>query len=82
MELHLANPELEAKITQWTRETGRPASELLEDAVAAYLDECQQVRQMLDRRFGELAEQRVRPIDGDEALARLKENTARQRRGE
>jgi hypothetical protein len=54
----------------------------LEDAVAAYLEESQKVRQMLDQRFDEMASLRVQPMDGDEALGRLKEKTARQRRSE
>lgn len=64
MQLHLKTPELEARIERWSAETGRPADELLEDAVAGYLDGLAEVRKLLDSRYDDLASGRVRPIDG------------------
>ena len=37
MEVHFA-PDLQAKIDQWVRETGRPVEELIEDAFAGYAE--------------------------------------------
>ncbi len=36
MAVHL-NPVLQAKVDQWASETGRPADELVEDAMAGYI---------------------------------------------
>jgi predicted transcriptional regulator len=78
MEIRL-EPELAAKVEQWSAETGRPASELAEDAFAAYFAEVGEIRQMLDSRYDDLASGRVRPIPGEEAYEILKER-ARARR--
>ncbi len=79
MEVHLNNPELKAKIDQWMTETGRPADELVEDAMAGYFDELARVRGMLDGRYDEIKSGKVKLIDGEDALARLKEKTQAQR---
>jgi len=34
MQVHFTNPDLQAKIEQWVSQTGRPAEELVEDAMA------------------------------------------------
>ena len=70
MELHFSST-LQAKLDQLARDTGRPASELVEDAIAGYLDEVAQTREMLDSRYDDLKSGRVKPIDGEEAFARL-----------
>jgi Arc/MetJ-type ribon-helix-helix transcriptional regulator len=71
MEVHLS-AELQAKIDQWVSETGRPVEELIEDAFAGYVPELEQTREMLDSRYDDLKSGRVKPIDGEEAFARLK----------
>lgn len=71
MELHLSNPELEAKISQWVAETGRPVDELVEDALAGYLQEAAQAREMLDSRYDDLKSGKARLIDGEEARAQV-----------
>jgi hypothetical protein len=48
---------------------------LLENAVAGYLDEVQQVREMLDSRYDDLASGRIQGIDGEEAFRLLMEKT-------
>ena len=53
MEVHL-RPDVQAKLDQMTRESGRPSDELVEDAVVGYFDELAQTREMLDRRFDDL----------------------------
>jgi predicted transcriptional regulator len=78
MEVHFTR-DVEAKLEQMARESGRPSSELVEDAVIGYFDELSQTREMLDRRYDDLESGRVKPIDGEEAYRRLMEKTDAQR---
>jgi len=71
MEVHFP-PDLQAKIDQLVIETGRAPDKLLEDAMAGYVAELVQTREMLDSRYDDLKSGRVKPIDGEEAFARLK----------
>jgi len=64
MTVHL-NSDLQGKLDQLALETGRPDGELVEDAIAGYLDELLQAREMLDSRFDDLKSGRVKPIDGE-----------------
>ncbi|MGP8245691.1 MAG: hypothetical protein ACLQVN_14380 [Bryobacteraceae bacterium] len=80
MEVHLNNPDLEAKVDQWVAETGRLRDELVEDAMAAYFDELARARRMLDSRYDDLKSGKVEPIDGEEFFESLrKEELLRQR---
>ena len=72
-------PDVQAKLEQMARESGRPSDELVEDAVVGYFDELTRTREMLDRRFDDLESGRVQPIDGEEAYRRLMEKTEAQR---
>jgi predicted transcriptional regulator len=78
MEVHLT-PDVEKKLIDLAGQSGRATDELLQDALAGYLDELLQTRDMLDRRYDELKSGRVKPIDGEEAFARLKAKTEAQR---
>jgi predicted transcriptional regulator len=78
MEVHF-NPDLQAKLDQLATETGRPTGELVENAVAGYLEELAGMRDMLNSRYDDLKSGRVQPIDGEEAFARLKAKTEAQR---
>ena len=81
MDLHLNNPDLQAKIERWTAETGHPADELAEDAIASYLADGAEVRHMLDSRYDDLMSGRVRPVSGEklraQVLEKLRARTAR-----
>jgi predicted DNA-binding protein len=79
MEVSL-QPDLAAKVEQWSAETGRPVSELLEDAVEGYFSEVEQLKETLDRRFDELDSGRVKGIPGDEARRMLEERIAARQR--
>lgn len=79
MEVHF-KPDVEAKLSQMARESGRPTEELVEDAVIGYFDELAQTREMLHRRLDDLESGRVTPIDGETAYRRLMEKTEAQRR--
>jgi predicted transcriptional regulator len=75
MEVHF-KPEVQAKLDQMVRESGRPSDELVEDAVIGYFDELAYAREMLDRRFDDLESGRVKLIGGDEVKARLRAKSA------
>lgn len=79
MELNL-NPELEARLQRWAAETGRSADELVEAALADYLNELQQTREMLDSRYDELKSGSARLIDGEEARQRVMDSIEANRR--
>jgi hypothetical protein len=72
-------PDVQAKLEQMERESGRLSHELVEDAVAGYFDELAPTREMLDRRFDDPESGSVKPIDGEEAYRRLMEKTEAQR---
>jgi hypothetical protein len=76
MEVHFA-PELQAKIDQLVSETGCAPEKLIEDAMAGYFADLAQTREMLNSRYDDLKSGRVKPIPGDEVVARLREKSAR-----
>jgi hypothetical protein len=80
MEVHLNNPDLQAKVDQWVTETGRSADELVEDAMTGYFDELRVVRAMLDSRYEDFKSGRVKPMDGEEAFAKLREKSEARRK--
>jgi len=71
MEVHF-NPDIQTKLERLAIDTGRPADELLQDALAGYFDELAGTREMLDRRYDDLKSGRVKPISGDEVKAGLR----------
>jgi hypothetical protein len=79
MDLHLSNPDLQAKINRWVAETGRAPDELVEDAMAGYFEELTQTREMLNSRYDDLKSGRVKPVSGDEVVAHFREKSASRR---
>ncbi len=63
MEVRL-KPETESRLNELASKSGRPTDELVEDAMAAYLSEVAEVRNLLDSRYDEIKSGRVKPIDG------------------
>ena len=78
MEIHFT-PDVEKKLNDVAAQSGRGPDELLQDALAGYLDELTETRDMLNSRYDDLKSGRVKPIDGEEAFARLKAKTEAQR---
>jgi len=78
MEVHFT-PDVEKKLNDLAAQSGRRADELLQDAFAAYFDELVHTRELLDSRYDELKNGQVKPINGEEAFARLKAKTEAQR---
>jgi Arc/MetJ-type ribon-helix-helix transcriptional regulator len=72
MEVHLP-PELQAKIDQLVNETGYPVEKLIEDALAGYVPEIAQTREMLEGRYDDLRSGRVKPIDGEAFFESLRQ---------
>ncbi len=71
MEVHLT-AQTKARLERLQAETGRSADDLVEDAMAGYFDELAEVRETLDRRYDDIKSGKVKPIDGEEAFARLR----------
>ena len=82
MDVHLNNPDLQAKLDRWVRETGRGPDELVEDAMAGYFDELARTREMLNSRYDDLKSGRVKPISGDEVESYFREKSAAARRSQ
>ncbi len=80
MEVHFT-PEIQAKLDQMSRETGRGSEELLEDAVIGLFDELAFARQTLEKRYYDLESGKVTPVSGDEVFARLRAKSAARRAG-
>jgi predicted DNA-binding protein len=78
MEVHFP-PELEKKLNDLAAQTGREAGELVQDAVAGYVDELAGIREMLDRRYDDIKSGRVKLNAGDEVFARLREKSEARR---
>ena len=70
MDVHFA-PEIEKQLTDLAIRSGRGTDEVLEDALAGYLDEVGQTREMLDTRYDDLKGGKVKAIDGEEFFASL-----------
>src|SRR5207249_1137048 len=71
--------ETAKKLTDLATTSGRAPEEIVEDALAAYLDEAASLRKTLDSRYDDLKSARVKPIDGEEAFRRLREKSERRR---
>ena len=78
MEVNLT-PELEAKLDKLAAQTGRAKSELVQDVVAGYLEELIHVREVLDSRYDDIKSGKVKPLDGEEVFARLREKSKTRR---
>lgn len=58
-------PETESRLNDLASKSGRPANDLVEDAMAAYLSEVVEVRNLLDNRYDDIKSARVKPVDGE-----------------
>ena len=65
-------PETESRLHELAAKTGRAPDDLVEDAMAGYLQELAETREMLDSRYHDIKSGRVKPADGEEAFARLR----------
>ena len=72
MEVHL-KPETESRLAELAAKSGRAPDDLLEDAMAGYLQELVQVREMLDSRYDDIKNGSVAPIDGEAFFDNLRQ---------
>ena len=79
MEIHFT-PETEKKLKDLAARSGRGTDDLVEDAMAGYVDELAQTQEMLNSRYDDLKSGRVKPIPGDEVEAYFREKSAVARR--
>ena len=71
--------EVQARLDELASETGRPQQELVEDVVAGFFDDLVEVRAMLNRRYDEVKNGKVKLVPGDEVMARLAAKSAARR---
>ena len=79
MDVHF-RPETESRVQELADKTGRAPNDLIEDAMAGYLQELGEVREMLENRYDDLKSGRIKPVDGEKAfddLRRKSKNDAR-----
>jgi len=77
MEVRFA-PDVEKKLNDLAAQSGRRPEQLLQDALAGYLDELVETSDLLNHRYDDLKSGGVKPIDGEEAFSRLKVKTQAQ----
>jgi predicted transcriptional regulator len=73
-------PETEKKLKDLATQSGRGTDDLVEDAMAGYVDELLKVRERLNSRYDDLKAGRVKPIPGNEVEAYFREKSAAARR--
>jgi predicted DNA-binding protein len=73
-------PEIEARLDQLAAASGRAKEDFVSDAMAGYLEELAQTREMLQTRYEDFKSGRVKPIDGEEAFARLRQKSKARRK--
>jgi predicted transcriptional regulator len=74
-------PETAKKLKDLATTSGRAPEDIVEDALAGYLEEVAAVRDTLDSRYDDLRSGRVKPIDGEEAIRKLREKSEHRRSG-
>ena len=74
-------PETAKKLKDLATASGRAPEDIVEDALAGYLEEVAPVRKTVDCRYDDLESGRVKPIDGEEAFRKLREKSERRRSG-
>ena len=74
-------PETESRLQELAAKTGRAPDDLVEDAMAGYLQELAHVRETLDSRYDDTKSGRVKPLDGEDAFSRLRGKSEDRRTG-
>jgi predicted transcriptional regulator len=68
-------PDTAKKLQDLAATSGRAPEDIVEDALAGYLEEVASVRKTLDSRYDDLKSGRVKPIGGEEAFRKLREKS-------
>ena len=80
MNVHVT-PETAKRLKDLAATSGRAPEDIVEDALAGYLEEVAAVRKTLDSRYDDSKNGRVKPIDGEEAIRKLREKSEGRRSG-
>ena len=78
MEVHFP-PDVQAKLEQMARDTGRSSEQLLENIVKDFFADFALTRETLDSGYDDLESGRVKPVPGTEVFARLRAKSAARR---
>jgi len=78
MEVNL-RPEIESRLQELAQTTGRAPTDLIEDAMASYLQELGHTREMLDGRYDDLRSGRVKAVEGEAAFDALRRKSKQHR---
>jgi predicted transcriptional regulator len=78
MEIRLT-PELQKKLNDVAAKTGRQVDDLVQEAVAGFVDELTGIRTMLESRYDDLKIGRVQPVDGEEVFNHLRKKSQSRR---
>jgi predicted DNA-binding protein len=73
MEVRLKG-ETESRLNELASKSGRRADDLVEDAMAGYLSEVAEVRNMLDGRYDDIQSGRIKPVDGEVFFENLRQH--------
>lgn len=76
MEVHFT-PEIEKRLNELAAQSGRPAEELVQDAVAIYAGDLAHLRDTLDSRYDDIKSGKLIPGDEVEAYFRQKYESAK-----
>jgi hypothetical protein len=66
-------PKMAKKLADLTAATGRGPDDLVQDALAGYLQELAVLQDTVDNRYDDLKSGRVQAVDGEEAFTRLRD---------
>jgi hypothetical protein len=58
-------PETELRLSELASKSGRPTDDLIEDAMAGYLEEVSETRSTLDSRYDDVNSRTVNTLDGE-----------------
>lgn len=72
MEVHL-KPETASRLAELASKSGRATDDLMEDAMAGYLQELTEAREMLDSRYDDIKSGRVATLDGETFFDNLRQ---------
>jgi hypothetical protein len=64
-ELQVVGRSAESRLNELASRSGLPTDDLMEGAMAGYLQEVSEVRQVLDSRYDEIKSGRVKPVEGE-----------------
>ena len=68
-------PETAKKLDALAAASGRSPEDIVEDALAGYLEAVGSIRRAVDSRYDDLKSGRVKPIDGEDVFRQLRERS-------